>query len=342
MKAVVLKCKAGSQFHFGNQAPDSNTALSGSSDIIHSDTLFSALVNTYNDLNPEGTNQFVEHFEKGEIKISSAFFCFEQSGKYVWFLPKPVSFELFKVVDYKSFKRLKYLSKKVWEQLSTPEELLNSDEVVVVQGEFALMKDELELFNPGSWEYLRVFNSRTLPKVHVRKPTQEDSLYQLGTVEIADNSLHADGLNVNYYFLCDINSENKQLEEKFKTITELLAMNGIGAERSTIGKLEGCEWIDWSLELEAPLEKCAVSLLSPDQHEIGELVNFKTIFRGGRKIGANKAQLKTLRMIEEGCVVKSNIAGNVHDITPEGMTTLKFKRNGKAFLLPINKEWTHE
>lgn len=340
MRAAILQCRPGYQFHFGNYAVDSNTALSTSSEIIHSDTLFSALVLTYRDMFPEDTDDFVHAFEIGKIRISSANFCLQQGDQWVWFLPKPLSFDLAKVTDAKHLKRIKYISKRLWEIIEHPSELIEDEDIVIVQQRFALHRSELHLAFETGWDDLKVYYSQVLPKVQVRKPKQEDNLYQLNTIEIPDNLAIAPNLLVHYYFLYEITEANETLKSRFDLTLDLLGMSGIGAERSTMGQLNGAVQKDWHLQL--PTEEsfsCTASLVSPGVDEIRGLRYYRSMFRGGRRLGVGQLELKSLRMLEEGSILKRSVTGEVHDITPDQADHMVFKRNGKAFHLPIRKSW---
>lgn len=348
MEAYVLKCRPGSRFHFGRYAPDSNTALSSTSVIPHSDTLFSALVNTYNDLFPD-TDKFVAHFERGDLLISSGCFCLEQAGKFTWFLPKPVSFNLTDTEDHKSFKRIRFISLGLWNSLDKPGDLLD-EKVRIVQQELALLESELVGLDDYDWKQLRLYHSLTLPKVQVRKPTQEGSLYSLNVVEIAEPE--GLDLDIHYYFLLkrsDAFRESPQASNLDAAIA-LLAYNGIGAERATIGALEGIDGpLAWNTGLPENDWHCSLSLIHPREGDIPLLGYYQSLFRGGRRVGRTYADenldkekrtyLKSLRMIAEGAVVSEEVQGNVADIAPEDMPGAKFKRNGRALTIPMKQSW---
>jgi CRISPR-associated protein Csm4 len=356
MKAAILKCKSGSQFHFGRYAPDSDTALNDTSEIMHSDTLFAALVNTYNDIFND-TDDFVKCFEEGAIRVSSVFFCMEQQGKFVWFLPKPVSFDMIKADDYKSFKHIRYISKKLWEHIDSPKELadlMNSKEkkIAVLHDSFAMFKDEIELIAPDkedAWKRLKLYYSVNLPKVQVREPKKEGNLYQLNVTEIADNSKRAAGLNTHYYFLYEFSDAiEEDFKERFKQVLKVLAHTGIGAERSTIGQLEEIipEEKSWETPNGDSESHCTLSLLSPGEKDLPLLQFYRTMIRGGRAIGKkqenNQMHLQSLQMIREGAVVSREVKGKIHLINPqnsERMSLPKFKRCGTVVSLPLKKSW---
>lgn len=71
MKAVILRCKPNAQFHFGKVALDSNMALANTSNYIHSDTLFSGLMNACAVLYPNQVQSFIDAFQRNIFKISS-------------------------------------------------------------------------------------------------------------------------------------------------------------------------------------------------------------------------------------------------------------------------------
>jgi len=79
MKAVKLKFKT--PVRIG----ELGIGLEGVSEVIHSDTLFSAIANALADLN-EDVEDFVEKVSNGELRFSSAF----PFGQDTYYLPAPV------------------------------------------------------------------------------------------------------------------------------------------------------------------------------------------------------------------------------------------------------------
>ena len=86
MRAIILQCPRGARFHFGNIALDENTSLNDTAIHPHSDTLFSALINTAAKMDQSLTQQLVDDFAAGNVRISSGFFCLEvhQATKINW------------------------------------------------------------------------------------------------------------------------------------------------------------------------------------------------------------------------------------------------------------------
>jgi CRISPR/Cas system CSM-associated protein Csm4 (group 5 of RAMP superfamily) len=90
---IQLHTSPFNQFHFGK------TGLDDTARHLHSDTLFSALVITWDKLFPGTTDSFVAQWEEGKLKVSSGFPMIEywekgkKSPEQVFFLPKPVFYQ---------------------------------------------------------------------------------------------------------------------------------------------------------------------------------------------------------------------------------------------------------
>ena len=351
MKAIVLKCRPGGRFHFGKYAPDDDTALNDSDEFMRSDTLFAALVNICQDCFGEA-QQMVDAFASGQIKISSLFYCLEQNQKYIWLLPKPVSFNLTETQDYKSFRSIKFISKKVWETIINPAQLTDSSlyKRLGKKGDTIVGSDEIK-FAAGEkdetlFSSIEIYKTETLPKVRVRDTFKERGIYQLTVTEIADNRQATEDLLVHYYFLAETSGLAQNLEEQLLTTLNMLPYTGIGAERSTIGKIEGIEIIeDWKLSMkdEDAIHEATLSLLSPVTEDLNKMMYYKTILRGGRRIGRSETDekknqyLESVRMATEGAIVQKNISGQLADVSPQ--KNKSFLRNGMPLCLPVRLPW---
>jgi len=339
MKAVILRCTPGGMFHFGRYAPDSDTALNETSDIIHSDTLFSGLVNIYAD-QYGNAEDFVSCFENESVSISSAFFCLQQGSTYVWFLPKPLSFNLAEVNDTKSFKKIRFISSGLWNAISSPQDIVGRNDVLVLQNSFALLNTEVTSIDEETRRRFRIYNPQNLPKVQVRKPTQEGSLYQLSVIEIADTSQLIADMQAHYYFLMNETVEHR-MKNRLKVVIELLGSQGIGGERSTIGQFEGIEFQDnWAVPQGDSDSSCALSLCVPKDNEVPMCEYYDTLFRGGRRLGDRGAYLKSVRMMREGSVVKTSVRGRICDIKAPNYSGAPYLRYGKVFTIPMKRSWT--
>lgn len=344
MKSVILKTKPNSSFHFGRYAPDSDTGLSDTDSIFHSDSLFSALVVNYNAMF-EDTDDFVHQFKNEYIKISSLNYYIEQNGTKIWFLPKPISFNTIETQNHKSFKKIAYLSKTLYESIQNPEDLLGED-IVIVQERFALKKDELQI-NKDLLSHFKLYNNTIHQKVYVSKENQGDDLYQLNVIEIADNTAIANTISVGFYFLLETTSAfNTNFGNKFNAVLEVLKTAGIGAERSTIGQLSDIVIEDWNLRIDNPhpTYALALSMIHP-KDETQKIVYAQTELRGGRTLSMidnykkGRQQLKVIRLLNEGAIVNQDMKGHIENIAPNDWQGIPFLRHGKALTINVNKNW---
>lgn len=355
MKTVVFRCRPNSRFHFGQFAADESTALNDTTQWMHSDSLFAAIVVTYDRL-------FGDPFPfmaswKEHVEISSLFHMLQKDNKQIWFLPKPISFNLFEKKYYKEMSRLKFISKGVWDMLDVPTNLMTSSAVTFLQdGEYAVLKDEIDINNEYELRNFKVVNEHTSTRVKVHSDTQDDSLYQITHVEIPNRSYtKLFGKNDNmsfwqthFYFLLKNENMPEAFQEQLDVVLQALETEGIGGDRSNCGQLDSVLIESDSIHFKNETQEffCNLSLLSPKPDELDRLLFYQTILRGGRTIGTSEYatnQLKAVQMIREGAIVK-NLSGNVVSIDPPRKQETQQKENyyvrfGKSFCIPIKKSW---
>ncbi|NTW64459.1 MAG: hypothetical protein HGA46_10400, partial [Chlorobiaceae bacterium] len=112
IKALLLIPGDGGQFHFGENG------LDDSSDLLHSDTLFSALATIY-EYALGGAAAFIDLVHSGKLSFSSGLYALlkEDSDKPLLFVPKPVV-TCTVTDDRKRYKSLKYFSLGVLAEFS--------------------------------------------------------------------------------------------------------------------------------------------------------------------------------------------------------------------------------
>jgi len=331
MKAVVLKCRPNSEFHFGVPSVDQNSSLDTTSVIFHSDTLFSAIINTVAKVFPDDVELFINLFGYGnyspKIKVSSGFYCIELQGKMIYFLPKPIDYNLEITDNHKLVKKVMFVSTEIWKQNIRPIDW--EKKAVILQDKFVVSKEEWQ--NKRNY---RVYHTNSVPKVHVHKPDKEDSIFYQTNLIIADGKQYVDNSSVHFYFLLEeeLNEEDKK---KLLTILNLLPIEGIGGERSSgCGKFENIEFRDDFPTDFVGNRRCSVSLSIPqDISEFKQFQYYNLVTRGGRNIGFNNQYLKKVKMILEGAVIESNAQGSVVDISPQSQKD--YLRYGRTFSLPI-------
>lgn len=357
MQTILLKCKPNAQFHFGRiTLGEDATNLDDTSDYLHSDTLFSAIINTAAMLDNEKANELVENFENGNLTISSAFYCLEIGEKWIYFLPKPVTCSILELPKseqefHKKYKKVAFISQAVWQKGIEPKDW--NSECIFIQDRFLIHQDELQEYKTEEIEKLQIFSKISLPKVKVSTQNPNNRLYNQTNISIADNKpLKIDKKeilpNVHFYFLVKEKNNNYETKhyKKLKLILEILADTGIGGERSVgCGKLEGIEIKENSFAIEEVNQNGfgTLSLTIPKDKEFETIEYYDLITRGGRATG-NKIsdtqieRLKRIKMLKEGAVLKTEIIGKTESIKPKKNEN-PFLRNGLCFSLPLHKNY---
>ncbi|MEM8528941.1 MAG: hypothetical protein AAGG68_30185 [Bacteroidota bacterium] len=215
MQAVKLICPENGRFHFGLVGLDENSSLYQTSEIIHSDTLFSAIVTLYaQTFGKVITDDLVKAFKADEIRISSAyhylnvskvFWQKNEQGKRekklnklgdIYFFPKPVTagLKVKNTLDRKNVNGISYVSKGILERGIRAEK--TDEEGNYWEGEgislgkkFLIQKDELfdkleeyltkekKLLEKLIEKIKQVYKEKTSPKIadHARK--KQDNIY---------------------------------------------------------------------------------------------------------------------------------------------------------------------
>lgn len=341
MNVIILKCKPGALFRLGEGS------LVDVSHIIHSDTLFSALVNIYEMVFGEG-EEFVRLVDDNKILFSSAFPLLENihSGNFIYFLPKPkIVFDTAESLGKKE-KKINFLSLKAFNKISESIDSLSLsskfdlNELLVLADEYALLKDELDSTILPTTPFIR---EQIFPKTAVHKESREDAFYfqtDIQLVPFCDDRKKI-CYNPHFYFL--INDTLNELEKiKFISCLRILADEGIGGDRGSgrgfveeviIKELENFVVMDGKYYL-------TLSLTNPtSQTEFDNCISYDLIKRGGGSIGLEgnpENHRKQVKMISEGSIFNSPIKGRIVEVSPSvNHYTHKIYRNGKAFLIPI-------
>lgn len=346
MQAAILKCFPCAQFHFGKLGLDENMSLDDTSKYIHSDTLYSAIINEHNKLygNDNGeTDLFVKAFEANKINISSAFYALTIQGKpTVYFFPSPVTASFLpqkkEVIEQaKKIKKISFVSTGILAKGITPDEWMEPDKCFIIQNEFVCLKEELNALNEKQKQELCIYSFNHEPKVRVHTAVKGDTLYNQANIQIADNDIKKPAVDVNFFFLYYVEDEYKKV---FENLIHSILDSGIGGQRSV-----GSGHFD-SVSFEKLSNGFAensgffmnLSLIIPESNDLDNFKYYDLITRGGRLIGKGDLRLKRNRMIKEGAILVNNEVGRTEDIRPDGYK-MPFIRNGKAFLIPLHKNF---
>lgn len=343
MKAIILKCTPLNQFHFGQVAVDADTSLNDTSNFIHSDTLFSALINLTANIFPDEIDVVLKLLGKGivepKLRLSSAFYCLELNGQMLYFLPKPLNSQLTIGKEHKILKKIQFISKGVWEQGILPDKWIGKGQgCKVIQKTFVVTDDEFALFKLTNESC--ICNSVTLPKVAIHQLSKENSFYYQTNIQIGK----LDDTLIHYYFLMD-GWENLNATEKsiVDILLKMLPSVGIGGERTTgCGIFKGIEQKEFGIQAKAINQFVTVSLTNPaTKEEFAAFQEYDIVKRGGRRLGvaetAKGRLLKRINMITEGSVTNAQVNGRIQDISPDDKVLkdeTPYLRSGICFSLP--------
>lgn len=350
MRAIILVCKPYARFHFGGIAPDENAWLNTSDEWLHSDTLFSAIVNIAAEVYSQSeVEEMLYAFNKGDIRISSGFYVLTDSAlsSPIFFLPKPLhySLELPSLNDweeskkYKDLNKVRLISKRVWEAGWNFNEW-NENCYFIQNGIAVVAKEELPSFQDDiQAKRIYLWRQENYPRVKVHTTEKSESFFHITTTVIGENSSILKNWNVHFYFLIDVKKEFEETKtfKRIQTAIRMLPFRGIGGERSIgCGQIEGIIEHDFSLSptFETTLQ-CSISVISPSQEDMLIAQYYGILSRGGRRYGGQHKRFLYVRMMSEGSIFKGKPEGTIpiigrnlgHDV----------RRYGKSFCLPVRQ-----
>jgi len=339
MKAIILTPRDRAMFHLGQ------TGLDDTSEILHSDTLFSALANVYA-MAFGGADTFIAHLAEGRLRFSSGFHAIRHDAGTLFFLPKP-PIRFSGTQRGKKEKSIRYLSHGVWNCLCSrfdPDNCSASIDLLAfpsIGGTFAFLEEEL----PGIASHGRprpLWGVIDLPKVKVHTLDKDDRLHLETVVQFSARNMGEQSIQGCYHFLVDHTLDEHQWNE-FLAAVRIMADEGIGGQRSSgCGQFESVSVADVNLSLTTDASHfLGLSLVAPEGNDEfhNGLAYYDTMIRGGGTLGrAGNAtrHRRQIRLVREGALLKSAINGRLVDVSPglDGSVL----RNGLNFSIPIKAE----
>ena len=337
MEALILKVKPNSMFRLGSGS------LEETDKIIHSDTLFSAIINVYSKVFDDVDN-FIELFDNGAIKISSAFPMLSNNKKSIFFFPKP-ELNYYTDNNIKAEKKIKFISAELFNSIKNSgfQQFSFKENATIIGSEFAVSKSEINL----DLETSSFIKEVVTPKTMARYEIQENNFYHETNIQLFPISINEEKYFPNFYFLYELNC-NEEQKKRFLTCVRLLADEGIGGERST-GKGHFEKIIESKIDIESAnnQNQLLLSLFNPqNQEEFDSIERYEIIVRGGGSVSFDSNddnveeeikpyRKKQVRMIAEGAIIKDKIEGRLVDVSPEKGAEHKYFRNGKSFTIPL-------
>lgn len=305
MQAIILKSNPGARFRFGealgSYTEESHNAQKTTSDYLHSDTLWSALVNAWALACPDSLENFLTACYIGKFKLSSAFYCVESKENKIFFLPKPITLNLFQTSEPKKLKRIKFISKGVWEQGVLPDEWFDKSKCTLLQNEsIVALKTEIS-------EQINLFQKVTNHKNRARDVSNREDAFYYETVLFL---LNDESYTTSWYFLIE-NSLPENLKNDFSQVMQTLIHFGIGGERSSgCGSLSSFHEFNYTLEITDYKYVASVSLIAPLNNDLAANSFYQVIKRGGRFLEKGKS-LPMVQMLLEGAVLEPSTEGRI-------------------------------
>jgi CRISPR-associated protein Csm4 len=352
--------------HFG----EVGIGLEKSSERVHSDTLFSALINAYVRLfGSEGVNNLLNRFPPlstqfsnslnnvSPVQLSSTFIYTytkqENKEKYRYYLPRPFkhppNYPDNDLSLFKAYKKLKYLPLDIWERWYQGNGFSDSDRQEL-EAKIKSKNHQGFLAKAETFNYNKTYKTQTYPKVSIDRITAATNFYHTGFTQFLcqekdSNFKKRSGL----YFLLYFSNKDQQLENSLYAALTLLGEEGLGGERSSgAGRFEIEYWgslpLDWQkiLDFEDIKAKyyCLLSLFWNESLTRDFLHNssYELIERGGwisSPFSGRQLRRKKVRMFTEGSVFTSQPLGQLADVTPLDFKDHSIYRSGISLSLPI-------
>lgn len=352
------------------------TSWNDSDDFIHSDTLFSAIINCYSLLyGSEKIEDFINEFITEKIKISSLFYSIdyynsnENDGKIktINFLPKPfIQIKKFNGtnetedndnLNKKKIKKLKFVSLEVYKEILenfSSEDLISETDLFnnhkFISDEFCCNDNELiySFKNSFKTKIIETKNEidRRTGQVKVRISNNEEKGQLFNEIDLVISEIVEENLKIkpNLYFIAEINSDFKQ---QFDASVRLMCDEGLGGERSFgKGSFRDIEINDfnWTLNNKIAIN---LSLVNPAPDEFNELkeniISYDSIIRGGW--AENDLPKKKVRMLKEGSVFKNKVFGrlvevrNEHSLNRDYSEQVSIEDNSFMGIHPLGKSY---
>jgi CRISPR-associated protein Csm4 len=325
---LVVKLKFYSALHIDSKGSGEPASAQ---EYIHSDTLSAAIALAWAELFDEREENF---FLNLPFKVSSAFPYLED----VLFFPVPnlQIWKQYSAKEYKKIKKIKWLSKKLFEDVLKGKKI-DLEKVVLVCNDLVAVDSE-EAQDIRDIKKGWCISERQRVKIDRLGISQEGTLFFFGLLFFSKES----GL----YFLADVLEEYK---EKFKASVIFLGDIGIGADRNCgLGhfKVTEIKQIKFNLP-NTPSGWISLSLFNPDRDEdIEKLVQNSSyeLFTRSGWISHSTIGRPPVRVFSEGSFFSAKPKGRILPLLPEEIRK-KYQlpiyhsapRDFRAFVLPCVK-----
>jgi len=325
----IVKLNPESPFHIG----EAGIGLEETSFTVHSDTLFSAICNTYALLYGEDElEDLIGQFgREPPFHLSSAFLFIEDMLTF----PVPLNVNWSKFMDesqnkkeysYELIKKLKnvqFVSKEVFYSILKDEQDILSEPPNIQKN---------ILFSSEETPPDDIYSILETPHVALDRRSLSSSIYHIGEVHYAP----ACGL---YFFL----KTQKNYDSRIRAAIHLLGDEGLGGKRSSgKGLFRPVFLSDIHKIPQSPMD-ITLSLIFPTKEELSIIKegSYKIIMRKGWIYSPQIKSLrkKSVRMLTEGSTFPRKVKGQLINVTPDvDFEIPQVKRYGYGFYLEKGEE----
>lgn len=336
MMTKLFKLKFLTPVHFGTNRP----GFEDIDNILHSDTLFSAIINNWLRFYPEDMERFFPVDSGKEVtfpwfKISSAFPYYDE----ILFFPKPYIKPIFDNQEAdnnpkvsKKWKKIEFVDQDIFQNIVAKKAISFDEDTTVVGDNFLTLQPKDSLST--------IYKQYDTPRVVKDRRSQQTTPFTFTRMQFVNKG----GL----FFLASF--EKAEWEKKFRAVLNLLGDYGIGGDRSVgHGLFEVTSVEEYAVSSGQDAGQfVTLSLFHPSQRELAGILAqsaYQLIDRKGWIFSGTSKPLRrqTVRMFREGSVfsgAKENY-GNVVNVldkeTAPGIDHDVF-RYGIALTLPVSTE----
>lgn len=353
MKIYKLITKPNTKFRIGG------TGWNDSDFMIHSDTLFSGIINCCNLLYGQNkVKNLIKAYETGHIKHSSVFLLIDiyknnNYEKTIRFFPKPVGIiQALRRQDRNSTSEIisaKWVSEEIFMKISKQfnedykkyelekdnEKLFSFDlkkDNYIADSNFIYTKNEIDskIEKPFLQTIITAKNS-TGRQIEQNSSDENNGVQLFREISIQLNEVKQNNFTIkpHFYFLANLNKK-LDLKNEFEASLRLLADEGLGGKRTYgYGQFEKINTDNFKQtnNFKWSENRINLSLTNPVifNNEQDEIIFYNSILRSG---WLKQHKKKSVRMITEGSFFKNRIAGRLVDVS---QSTERAVQNGIAF-----------
>lgn len=309
MPRYRLKLKFLTPFYTGTR----NKELTSPDKIIHSDTIFSAIINMYSLVyGLKDTEKFLQKVIKENVfQCSSAFPLVDN----IYFVPKPIGYKL-GFDEPKKEKKIQFI------------------DVSLLYSGRNVDKGWIEKITQCLADAIKVDEK---PRVSVDRITSSSNIYYMAAIDIYYKAAKEVGKNVNYWLFIDVSEE---YDERIKTAIKVLGDEGIGGERTYGYGQFVPEFVVDNQEYSGN-KYLLLSVCKPEESEVKNISTsgYKIIRRGGYAYTPYQEISTEIRhdiynLFAEGSVFEEKING---EVVEAGYNPIhKLYKDYRAYLLPFN------